>query len=75
MTPEEQGARLLELIESKGMNVYKLAYAAGVSQPSLSQICKGKRTVDRLGFATAYKLANALGITLDELAATVLDEA
>jgi transcriptional regulator with XRE-family HTH domain len=59
------GDRLKRLREDKNMTQQQLADAAGVSVWSLRQWEQGRRT---MLFEVAPKLANALGITLDELA-------
>jgi transcriptional regulator with XRE-family HTH domain len=62
---EEMGKRLQQLRQDRGLTQTRLAELAGVPFRSLQNWEYGRRT---LLFDSAIKLADALGITLDELA-------
>jgi transcriptional regulator with XRE-family HTH domain len=59
------GARLKQLREAAGLSQVKLAALTGVTPRTVQNWEYGKRTFD---FADAARLADALGISLDELA-------
>jgi transcriptional regulator with XRE-family HTH domain len=59
------GERLQALRKAAGMSQSDLARAIGVSVKTYQPWDQGKRTFT---FETAVKLADALGVTLDELA-------
>jgi transcriptional regulator with XRE-family HTH domain len=59
------GARLKQLREAAGLSQVRLAELAGVTPRTLQNWEYGKGTFD---FDSAAKLADALGVTLDELA-------
>lgn len=65
--------RLGELLavarEVKGLTLRDLEKASGISNALISQIETGK--VKDPGFTTVVRLAQALGLTLDRVAATV----
>jgi transcriptional regulator with XRE-family HTH domain len=58
------GARVLELRTLRGLSQADLAKASKISQPTISDVESGSAGV-RLD--TAQKLADALGVDLDEL--------
>lgn len=51
------------------MNQGDLAEAAGISQPSLSAIEAGDTSPDQVKFVTIWKIAGALGVSIDEITA------
>ncbi len=57
--------RLQEIIAQKQLSHNKLAKMSGVSQPFISAIVAGKKQPT---LPIAKRLADALGVTLDELA-------
>ena len=57
------GAKLKLLRLKAGWSVYALSKKSGVTQINISQIEKGKRDP---AWATAVKLANALGVSMSE---------
>jgi DNA-binding XRE family transcriptional regulator len=61
---KRMGTRLRELRQGADLSQAKLATAAGVSQRTVQNWEYGKRTFD---IESAVKLADVLGITLDEL--------
>jgi len=60
----EIGARVREFRVNAGLSGVKLAEAAGVSQPFLSQLESGQSSV---AIATLYRIADALGVQPSEL--------
>lgn len=61
------GATVRALREKAGLSMRKLAGAAGVSQPFLSQVERG---VSAPSMSTIYRLANALGVVPGDLLPT-----
>ena len=59
------GARLKQLREAAGLSQVKLAAAVGVSPRSIQNYEYGKMKFD---FEAGIKIAQALGVSLDELA-------
>lgn len=56
-----------ELLECKGMTRYRLAVDAGVPHATLSDICSGKTKLEKCSAETVYKLAKALGVSVELL--------
>lgn len=55
---------LRKIRNDKGLTMQQLAEMVGINMWSIFRYEHGERTPDVL---TAYKIANALGVTLDEL--------
>lgn len=66
-TPPEVGATLQKLRLARGLTLEDLSRAAGVSKSMLSQIEREKANPT---IAVAWRLANALGVTIGELLAS-----
>ena len=60
----EIGARVRQVRTEAGLSGVKLAAAAGISQPFLSQLESGQSSV---AIATLYRIANALGVQPSDL--------
>jgi transcriptional regulator with XRE-family HTH domain len=67
---EAMGLRFQELRHEKGLSQSELAKAAGVPIASLKNWEQGRRMP---AFDAAFRVAKALGITLDELAGKVFE--
>jgi transcriptional regulator with XRE-family HTH domain len=65
-TPPEVGATLQKIRQKRGLTLEDLSRAAGVSKSMLSQIEREKANPT---IAVAWRLANALGIGIEELLA------
>ena len=63
---ETFGGRLRRLREARGLSWHALAAAAGTTPDALYRIARGDRDDPKL--STLCGLADALGITLDQLA-------
>lgn len=71
-SPPEVGATLQKIRQKRGLTLEDLSRAAGVSKSMLSQIEREKANPT---IAVAWRLANALGIGIEELLATNTREA
>lgn len=71
-TPPEVGATLQKIRQRQGLTLEDLSRAAGVSKSMLSQIEREKANPT---IAVAWRLANALGVGIEELLATNTGEA
>lgn len=58
---------LKELARSKGTNLKQVAEKCGIPPTTLYSISRGDTNFDNVGINTAIKVANALGITVEEL--------
>ena len=47
--------------------MYKLSKASGIPQATLSDICSGKRDIEKCSVGTIYKLAKALSVSVDSI--------
>ena len=56
-----------ELARSKGTNLKQVAEKCGIPPTTLYSISSGDTNFDNVGINTAIKVANALGITVEEL--------
>lgn len=56
-----------ELLQRRGMTKYRLAVDAGVPHATLSDMCSGKTKLGKCSAETVYKLAKALGVSVEML--------
>ena len=56
-----------ELIKKNNITKYRLAVDSGVPHATLSDICSGKTSLLKCSTETVYKLAKALGVTMELL--------
>ena len=59
-----------DLLRERNMTKYRLAVAAGVPQATLNDICSGKTRLEKCSAETVYKLAKALGVSMELLTAS-----
>ena len=55
------------LLEKRNMTKYRLAVDAGIPHATLNDICSGKTKLEKCSAETVYKLAKALGVTMEML--------
>lgn len=65
---------LKRLIEARGMTPYQVAKKAGVSQGTVSIICRGDRSWKTLTFQTLEKIACGMGVEVLDLIENLTDE-
>ncbi len=63
-----------ELIKKNNITKYRLAVDSGVSHATLSDICSEKTNLLKCSTETVYKLAKALGVTMELLAGSSIIE-
>jgi transcriptional regulator with XRE-family HTH domain len=68
------GERIAKLRQRRGMTPSELSKRANVPLSTLSVIERGKRKGEGLSVATAKRIAEALGVSLDYLAGMYEDE-
>ena len=56
-----------DLLKQRNMTRYRLAVEAGVPHTTLSDICSGKTRLEKCSAETVYKLAKALGVSMELL--------
>lgn len=59
-----------DLLRERNMTKYRLAVAAGVPHATLNDICSGKTRLEKCSAETVYKLAKALGVSMELLTAS-----
>lgn len=63
-----------DLLDKRNMTKHRLATAAGVPQAALDDICSGKTKLEKCSAETVYKIANALGVSMEMLTESGLRE-
>lgn len=56
-----------DLLDKINMTKYWLAVEAGVPYATLNDICSGKTKLEKCSAETVYKIANALGVSMEML--------
>lgn len=56
-----------DLMRKSGLSRYRLAVTAGIPHATLNDICSGKTKLERCSAETVYKLAKALGVSMEQL--------
>lgn len=56
-----------ELLEQKNMSRYRLSKESGVAQTTIADICSGKARIEKCSADTLYRIAKALGVTMESL--------
>ena len=62
-----------DLLLEKGLTKYRLSKVSGVPYATVSDICSGKAKIGKCAAETVYKLAKALGVTVEDLLAGRLE--
>lgn len=58
---------LKEIAEAKELSLYEIAKKSGISYSSVNYISSGRTPIDKIKVGTLSKIADALGLTMDEL--------
>lgn len=56
-----------ELLQKENMSRYRLSKESGIAMTTIADICSGKAELDKCAAGTLYKIAKALGVTVDFL--------
>ena len=56
-----------DLLQERNMTKYRLAVTAGIPHATLNDICSGKTRLEKCSAGTVYKLAKALGVSMELL--------
>ena len=56
-----------DLLKRRRVTKYRLAVEAGIPHATLSELCSGKTKLEKCSAETVYKLAKALGVTMETL--------
>ena len=56
-----------EQLEKLKMTKYRLSKVSGVPQATVNDICSGKAVLEKCSAGTLYRLAKALGVTVEEI--------
>ena len=57
------------LLKKQNMTKYRLAVEAGIPHATLNDICSGKTKLEKCSAETVYKLAKAIGVSMELLTA------
>ena len=64
-----------DLLKQAHMTKYRLAEQAGIPHATLSDICTGKTKLEKCSAETVYKLAKALGVSMELLTSEGIHQA
>ena len=56
-----------EMLENQNLTKYRLSKKSGVPQATINDICSGKTDLDKCSAGTLYRIAKALGISVEEI--------
>ena len=60
---------ILEKLHENNMTIYRLSKKSGVPYATLNDICNGRARLEKCSAETVYRIAHALGVTMEELLA------
>ena len=64
-----------DLLAKRDMTKYRLAVQSGIPHATLNDICSGKTRLEKCSAETVYKLAKALGVSMELLTADGIHQA
>ena len=64
-----------DLLRERNMTRYRLAVTAGIPHATLNDICSGKTRLEKCSAETVYKLAKALGVSMELLTGSGIRQA
>lgn len=65
--------KLEEMLETCGMTMYELSKRMGIHYSSVNKYARGESPITTMPLMTATRLAKALGVTTDEIYASVVE--
>ena len=63
-----------ELLKKKNLTKYKLSKVSGVPQATINDLCNGKTDPERCSAGTLYKIAKILGVSIEEVLESSMQE-
>ena len=63
-----------EIIVQSGMTKYRVAKQSGIPHATLNDLCSGKTSIEKCSGETLYRLAKALGVSIEQLLETVMEQ-
>ena len=63
-----------ELMENKNITKYRLAKDSGIAYTTINDICSGKAQLEKCSAETIYRIAKALGVSMESLIEPCLDK-
>ena len=63
-----------ELMENKKITKYRLAKDSGIAYTTINDICSGKAQLEKCSAETIYRIAKALGVSMESLIEPCLDK-
>ena len=63
-----------EIIVQTGMTKYRLQKLSGVPHATLNDLCSGKTRIEKCSAETLYRLAKALGVSMETLLEDTMEE-
>ena len=63
------------LLAQRNMTMYRLAKTSGLPSATVSDICSGKAKIEKCAADTLYKIAKALGVSMEDLIRDRMEEA
>ena len=63
-----------EELKKQNMTKYRLSKDSGVPQATISDICSGKAEIEKCAAGTLYRLAKALGLTVEDILLSAKDD-
>lgn len=64
---------LNKLLQEMKISKYRLSKASGVPQTTITDICSGKARIEKCSADTLYKIAKALGVSMENLIAEEME--
>ena len=58
---------LKELLDEKGITMYRLAMMTGLSRSGVVYLCNGRIKIERSQSSTVYRIAKALNVSMESL--------
>ncbi len=63
-----------QLLKDKNLTVYRLAKESSLPYTTVNDLCRNRTRIEKSSAETVYRLAKALGVSMEELLAPVMEE-
>lgn len=64
-----------EFLNESGMTKYRLAKISGIPYATLNDLCSGKSRIEKCAAETLYRIAKALGVSMESLVEDAVSDA